>query len=227
MRFPTQRKQDPTDQIEVPKELSRLSPGSHFGEIALLTNEPRSATVTVVSDTAKLLVMTRAKFELLLTSCGSLVAETRTKIGKDIVERVPLFRSLTAANKQRLLETMKAAHFRAGVYICRQGEPGHTFYIITEGVCSVTVGSGNEPEKEVSRLFPGDFFGEVALIDASSRRTANVAAISDATCMTLSRGDFNRLLRAVKGVLMEQSAMRSLMLRKLKRVSDDHRALPL
>lgn len=59
---------------------------------------------------------------------------------------------------------MTGVSFNAGAYICRQGAYGNTFYIIIEGDCKVTINS-DDGEKEVSHLCPGDFFGEIALID--------------------------------------------------------------
>lgn len=58
--------------------------------------------------------------------------------------------------------------------------------------------------------------GEVALIEASNRRTANVISIQDVTCMTLSRADFNSLLANVHNTLVENSLVRSLQVRKKK-----------
>lgn len=59
--------------------------------------------------------------------------------------------------------------------------------------------------------------GEVALIEPSNKRTANVVSISTVTCMTLSRNDFTQLLSNVRNTLIENSAVRALALRKVKK----------
>jgi CRP-like cAMP-binding protein len=148
------------DAYEKPRELARLSNNAHFGEIALLTAEPRSATVTVTSDTAKCLRMTKAKFDELLATTNKLHAENRRLIGRDVLDQVPLFRSLSAVNKKKLLDAMVPMTYLPTSYICRQATTGNTFYIITEGHCRVTVNCEDKTEKEVGKLRAGDFFGK-------------------------------------------------------------------
>jgi CRP-like cAMP-binding protein len=155
-----QRKINVHDKNEVPKEIVQLGSSSHFGEIALITEEPRSATVTVISDTAKCLRMTKAKFEGVFSVTKQLMAESRTIIGKDVIDKVPLFKSLTAINRTKLLEAMQSVTFNSGSYICRQGTMGNTFYIITDGCCRVTLNTDDFTEKEVNKMYAGDFFGE-------------------------------------------------------------------
>eukprot|EP01038_Epipyxis_sp_PR26KG_P011493 gene11493-15396_t len=197
------RKANINDYGEVPKELARLGKNSHFGEVALLTSEPRSATITVISNTAKVLRMTKVKFDELLNTTTSLLAENRRIIGKDVLESVALFKSLNHINKKKLLDVMQPISFLANTYICRQGSIGSTFYILTEGTCRVTLNSDDRAEVEVGKLRPGDFFGEIALIEPSNKRTANVISNESVSCLTLSRNDFNRLLKNLKVKLLE------------------------
>lgn len=204
-----QRKSNPKDPEEVPRELTRLSRNAHFGEIALLTAEPRSATVIVLSDEAKCLTMTKHEFEELLATTNKLQAESRRQIGRDVLDTVPLFKSLTTVNKKKLLEAMIPMTYLPGSYICRQGTTGNTFFIMTEGSCRVSVNTNDRSEREVATLRAGDFFGEVALIESSNRRTANVISNNTVSCLTLSRTDFNRLLRNLKVKIMEHQAMRT------------------
>ncbi len=194
--------------------LATLTNNSFFGEIALLTLEPRSATVSVTSEKAKILRMKKHKFEELTQQSKKIIAETQVIIGRDVVAMVPIFKNLTTSNKERLLEAMIPLQFQPNTYICRQGTVGNTFYIITEGKCHVTINSdskdGTSEEVTVSHLYPGDFFGEIALIEKSSRRTANVISDENVSVMSLSRGDFEVLLKSLKIVMMEYQAMRGL-----------------
>jgi CRP-like cAMP-binding protein len=203
------RKTNPKDPLEAPRELARLGTNSYFGEISLLTAEPRSATITVLSDEAKCLRMTKMQFDSLLATTNQIIEENRKQIGQNVLEAVPLFKSMTLVNKRKLLEVMIPMTYMPGSYICRQGTTGNTFFILTEGSCKVTINSSEHDEKEVARLHPGDFFGEIALIEASNRRTANVISLESVSCLTLSRNDFNRLLKNFKIKIMEHQAMRS------------------
>jgi CRP-like cAMP-binding protein len=139
--------------------LVRLGANSYFGEIALLTQEPRTATVTICSATAKVLKMTKAKFDDVMASCNATLFNSGKELGKAVVEKVPLFHSLTANKKRLIVESMRPMNFKSNTYICRQGSKGNTFYIITEGSCKVTINAGQGAETDIAKLGPGDFFG--------------------------------------------------------------------
>eukprot|EP00602_Paraphysomonas_sp_CaronLab_P002653 CAMPEP_0185021950 /NCGR_PEP_ID=MMETSP1103-20130426/4648_1 /TAXON_ID=36769 /ORGANISM="Paraphysomonas bandaiensis, Strain Caron Lab Isolate" /LENGTH=852 /DNA_ID=CAMNT_0027553771 /DNA_START=239 /DNA_END=2797 /DNA_ORIENTATION=+ len=213
------RKANPSDPTEAPKELAQLGANAYIGEIALLTQEPRTATVTVISPVARILVMTKAKFDFVMQQCSAHLFSDKKEIGRGVVNKVPLFASLSSSKKKSIVESMRPMNFLPNTYICRQGSNGNTFYIIAEGHCKVTVNTGNEGEKDVTKLGPGDFFGEVALIEPSNKRTANVISVSTVSCMTLSRRDFTQLLSNVRNSLIENSAVRTLALRKVKKDS--------
>ena len=87
-------------------------------------------------------------------------------------------------------------------YILREGTIGNNFYIIVVGTCLVTKNvngtisndDGASEEVELNMLSTGDFFGETALLDASSKRSANVKTVETCTCLCLTRQDFEKLL---------------------------------
>ena len=218
---------------EVAHEIRQMTKGAFFGELSLLNEEPRSATVTVVSETARALKLSKTMFDELVKVTpreGTLVgwpihgvqisdtphthshciqsaknpfaAGKRKEIaGKDITDKVPIFKSLSAALKRKILETMQTVTFPPGSYICKQGAQGNSFYVLTLGSAKITIDGEDFVEREVNRIHPGDFFGEAALLDAANKRTANVIAIDTVTCMTLTKAEFNYLLKGVKGAM--------------------------
>jgi CRP/FNR family cyclic AMP-dependent transcriptional regulator len=105
----------------------------------------------------------------------------------DIVEifgRVPLFDGLREKDLQKLAKRLTARRFREGQTVTVQGQSGIGFFVIEEGTAAVEV------EGEVVReLGPGDYFGEVALID-SGPRSATVTATSDLRCRGLTAWEF-------------------------------------
>lgn len=205
------------DSTEVPKELATLGPNSYIGEISLLTSETRTATVTVLSPVAKILKMTKQKFDEVMAQCSKQMFNDKLNLGKQVINKVPLFQPLATLQKKILLESMRPILFQPNTYICRQGMSGNTFYIIAEGQCKVTVNAGNGTEKDITRLGVGDFFGEVALIEQNNKRTANVISATQVSCMTLSRVEFSSLLSNVRNSLLENSTVRSIALRKAKK----------
>ena len=92
---------------------------------------------------------------------------------------------------ERLAQRASWVDVESGYQVVRQGEPGDRFYVVAEGECGVTVdGKGRHRP-----LRAGDSFGEIALLRAI-RRTATVAAVTDARLLTVQSVDF---LAAVTG----------------------------
>ena len=170
------------------KDMGRLSKGSYFGEMSLLTREPRSATVKVFSQTAKLLKMTKDVFDDIVSASNAANARANMIVGREVVNKVPLFQTLTAAYRQKVLDTMTPMGFMPGTYICRQGTLGNTFYIIISGSCKVTVNNPDgKGEKEVAKLEKGDFFGNIFIIILFVKKNVSneIKFIHVRTCLIL------------------------------------------
>lgn len=206
-RLVVTRKQNSRDLNEQAKELSVLCPNAYFGEISLLTEEPRSATVTVTSDNCKCVRLKKQRFDELMLKTNKILAQSRTIIGQNVLDTVQVFKHLSQAHKTKLLDAMTTVSFPTNIYICRQGTPGNAFYIITEGSCRVTMNKDGKRDVELAKIEVGDFFGEVALIEKSNKRIANVISTSAVCCLVMNRADFNRLLKHMKVRLMEFTIM--------------------
>src|SRR6185436_10792096 len=92
-----------------------------------------------------------------------------------------------------LAEDLRHHLFGRGEAICKQGEPGSTFYIIKSGLVSVRV-KKDETEVEVTRLQPGSYFGEMSLLTGDVRSTTCVA-LEDSELLCLDRDTFSVLLQ--------------------------------
>lgn len=101
-----------------------------------------------------------------------------------MLESVPLFRSLKKPQLKGLADSAKEKSFAAGATIVREGEEGIGFYLIRSGEARVERGG-----KVVATLGPGQFFGEMALLDQQPR-TADVRAVGAVTCLVLSPWEF-------------------------------------
>lgn len=175
---------------EKPKEIIRLGKDAVFGEVSLYTEEPRTATVTVVSDSAHVIKITRESFKDIMGSANSISKEVRLQIAKASLLQHRIFFSLTPSEKDNLLESMTQVKYNKGSVICKQGNMAHSFYIICEGVCGISlektknlenekdlspsgkgtrkllassVGESSDLEDEnhlQTKLYPGDVFGE-------------------------------------------------------------------
>jgi len=191
------RKSNPRDKAEKPTILARLPKNICFGEIALLTEEPRSATITAVGICVTV-QMKKSAFDEILRASNEKSAKARMKVGSAVLDSVPLFKSLSKGIKGQVLGLMMPVSYPVGSYICRQGGLGNSFFIIVEGAVRCTVGNEDGEEREVARLGPGSYFGEAALLDPSSIRSANIISTEATSCLSLSRDGFTGVMREIK-----------------------------
>ena len=83
---------------------------------------------------------------------------------EDVLAFVPLFRALTKRQLKHLAGLMDVADYMADATIVREGTKGDAFYVVLKGQATVTMN-----EHFLSRLVPGDHFGEIAAIDGGVR----------------------------------------------------------
>jgi protein phosphatase len=108
--------------------------------------------------------------------------------GADILTNVPLFSELSKRHLKRVAELMEQERYHEGAKVVREGEEGDSMYVLVEGQADVARGG-----RTVDRLLPGDFFGEISLLDGGPR-TATVVADTPITVLAIRRDPFNRML---------------------------------
>lgn len=102
---------------------------------------------------------------------------------------VPIFRELSAREMESLGRSMQERAYEPGAVIVRQGDPGLGFFLITEGKVEVT-----HDGHHVRDMVPGEFFGEMALMEERPR-SATVTARERTKCLQLVKWDFRALLK--------------------------------
>jgi CRP/FNR family transcriptional regulator, cyclic AMP receptor protein len=107
----------------------------------------------------------------------------------ELLEQIPLFQGLPHDELGRIARSFKERRFSAGDTVTTEGAGGVGFFVIGEGTASVDVHG-----EERGRLGPGDYFGELALIDDQARRTATITADSELTCYGLTSWEFRPLV---------------------------------
>jgi CRP-like cAMP-binding protein len=107
----------------------------------------------------------------------------------DALAKAPLFAELSKQELGELAKATEDLEVEEGKVLTREGDLGREFFVIVDGDVSVT-----QDGKEIRRLGPGDFFGEIALIYENARRTATVTAASDLRFFVLTRQSFRSLL---------------------------------
>lgn len=119
------------------------------------------------------------------------------------VPPTPLFGDLEAKEFERVVEMLTPFRVPAGAVICKEGEPASAMYVIAFGSVRVTTQSASGETIMLAKLTPGDFFGEVALVEGGTR-TATVTAVEDAELLEFTKDSFDVVVRefpAVRNVL--------------------------
>jgi CRP/FNR family transcriptional regulator, cyclic AMP receptor protein len=111
----------------------------------------------------------------------------------ELLARVPLFAGLSLAHRRRLAGLTEQAMYNPGRVIVRRDDPARALYIIVDGMAKVVKGRIVTARAE-AQLGPGDFFGELAILDGG-RRTATVVATTPLRAIRIERAAFWRLLR--------------------------------
>ena len=106
----------------------------------------------------------------------------------ETLEKVPLFAGLEKRDLERIADTFKERNYTAGNTIAGEGQGGAGFFVIAKGRAKVTVHG-----EDRGTLGPGDYFGEIALIDEGAR-TATVTAETDMTCYAMTFWEFRPIV---------------------------------
>ena len=106
----------------------------------------------------------------------------------ELLQKIPLFAELPPRELQQLSGSFKERTFNAGDTVAAEGKEGAGFFVIESGEAAVSVGGD-----ERRQLGPGDYFGDIALID-QGERTATITAESDLHCYGLTFWDFRPLV---------------------------------
>ena len=132
----------------------------------------------------------------------------------ELLDHVDLFAGLGGVPLSAIADRAVEVEFLAGRPIARQGEVGTGFFLIVSGGAQVT--RDGEP---IATLGPGDFFGELSLLDQQPR-VATVAAVGRTVCLAIASWDFERLLEEQPRVAI--GLLRGVA-RRLRDVTDQHR----
>jgi CRP-like cAMP-binding protein len=181
----------------VVRERARLHEGALFGEMAILTAEPRTATVQVVGD-ADLIEVGRAAIGELVAAIPAvgerLERFARERLLKNLIATSPLFKPFDHQQQMELIRRFEGVDVAAGTPIIQEGEPGQGLFLILMG--RVQVLRGGQP---LAHLGAGDLFGEMALLH-DGPTNATVRTVTAASLLFLGRDYFRRLVSALPGL---------------------------
>lgn len=118
------------------------------------------------------------------------------------LKAVPLFAHCTTKQLQFIITQVEDMDFAAGRVLCREGQSGADFFVLLSGGADVT-----RKGRRIAKMKPGDFFGEIALVDHGPR-TATVTTTEPSRCLVLGPSQFQNVLHEDAGIA--HSVMRAL-----------------
>jgi uncharacterized membrane protein len=120
----------------------------------------------------------------------------------DILAQVSLFSLLDEQERGILAARVEAIDLPAGASIFNTGDPGDTLYIVISGQVEVYFRNDTGERIVLETAEPGDFFGEISLLD-NGPRTASAVVTADLHALMVDRGDLDELIRLKPGAAME------------------------
>ena len=185
-----------------PTYLKTYYPGESFGELALLYNAPRAATIKAKTNCI-LWALDRGTFNNIVKEAA---VKKREKY-ENSLKNVPILSTIDHYELGQICDAVHSEKANKGDYIIKQGDKGDKFYILDEGEAyAAKVFNVGEEEQNVKDYKKGDYFGELALL-RDEPRAASVVAKCDCKLITLDRLAFKRLLGPLEKLLQRNSEM--------------------
>lgn len=174
-------------------KVNSIGPGGSFGELALMYNAPRAATVVSTTPKSTLWALDRITFRRILMDS----AFQRRRMYEAFLEEVPLLASLKKYERSKIADALDAIKYPSGSTIITEGDPGDAFYLLESGEAEAFKNGVDRPVKSYKR---GDFFGELALLD-DKPRAASIVTSTEVKVARLGRDGFKRLLGPVEEIM--------------------------
>nr|VZH95894.1 unnamed protein product [Spirometra erinaceieuropaei] len=170
--------------------LGRMEVGRAFGEMALLYNCNRTASVRALTN-AKFWTLDRQVYQQIMM----ISSLHKHKENLNFLQSVPVFKKLSQHKLHKLADVLEQLCYEQDDYIIRQGEVGETFFIIQSGEVQITqFQDPDQPAKEIRVLGTGDWFGERALYTLEKRSANAVALSTQVNVLCLDRSNFIHLI---------------------------------
>jgi CRP-like cAMP-binding protein len=176
------------------QELARLRPGAFFGEMALLTNTPRTATVRALKDVAALEVSRKDVRTLIDRDPRVLkliMRFFRARLVGTLLQTSPLFKPLSRDERKQLITRFRLREVGADFPVIKEATTAEGLFVVLVGRLEVVqaFSAGSKSNVLLGSLGPGDVFGEMSLLDGSAAM-ATVRSRARSWVLLLPRADF-------------------------------------
>jgi cAMP-dependent protein kinase regulator len=187
-----------TDTLGRQTELARLHENAVFGEMALLSAQPRSASVRSVGE-LDLLELGRQSLASIADEVAAVATAlhgfTRDRLLGNLMAKSALFRPFDRQQQRDLLRRFTSHDVGPGTVIIHEGEPGRGLFVVLAGELEVTRRGADGAPQPLNTLTLGDVFGEIALM-RGGETSATVIATRQSTVLFLGREYVERMVAA-------------------------------
>jgi CRP-like cAMP-binding protein len=188
-----------TDGLGRQTELARLGENAVFGEMALLSAQPRSASVSCLTE-VDMFEVGRQSLATLADELGP-VAEalhgfTRERLLGNLMATSALFRPFNRMQQRDLLRRFTSHDVAPGTIVIQEGEEGRGLFVVLSGELEVSRRASDGMTVPLGTLRTGEVFGEISIL-RNARTTATVVAPRQATVLFLAREYVTRIVAGV------------------------------
>lgn len=136
------------------EKVTEYTAGGSFGELALMYNAPRAATIVATSDSV-LWALDRVAFRMILMENTA----RKRRMYDAFLSEVPIFKSLEPYERHKIADALEPIQFNDGQVVIKESDVGDNFYLIEQGNAVFYKTAPNGSQQEVNRLSKGDYFG--------------------------------------------------------------------
>jgi cAMP-dependent protein kinase regulator len=184
--------------------LAQLGPGAIFGEMALISESPRSASVIALEPT-QLLVLARDELERAAEDAPELSAQLSAfchgRMRANLIRHARVLSGLTTEQRSELLAGLETRVFEAAERLIERDQEGNSIFLLASGAVSISVPEDGE-RLVLATLGPGEVVGEMSLI-LRRPASADVFALYPTVAYELSGEKLTHLMRAYPALLVE------------------------
>ncbi|WVQ78761.1 hypothetical protein IAT38_000852 [Cryptococcus sp. DSM 104549] len=179
------------------KKVATCTEGNSFGELALMHNSPRAASILSLT-ACTLWALDRVSFRTILLDHTS----RKRRLYESFLSEVQILASLQPQERAKIADVLESRTFNDGEDVIREGDAGEEFFLIESGNAVAIKKDAEGRETVVKRLGQGEYFGELALLNRRTRAaTVRAAGPEKLRVAALGEQAFTRLLGPVKDIM--------------------------
>ena len=184
---------------EEPTFLKNYQIGEVFGELSLMYNAPRAASI--------ISILQSVCFSLDRDTFNNIVKGASMKkrnIFEDFLGKISILSELEAYERSKICDCLISETFKKDELIIKEGEEGNKFYLLQEGTAEAFK-TENGQEVKVFEYKINDYFGELALLNDDKRKASIRVTSEQATLASLDKNSFKRLLGPIEAIMQRNS----------------------